>query len=196
MKTPLRSVLVAALCLAAPAGAALAQAPPPATAVRPPAPVAEVVITPAKDAKVAQTYPADGASIPAGTVVVKIVFDQPMTPYAWSYGKSDAGEFPSCLAKPRLLADQRTFVLLCSLRSGHTYALQINGAPGFVTTAGRAPPPYLLHFTTNDPSITDDLDDALKLAGLTDADDPIMQWNSTPGTLGSVAPRMVPAPAP
>ena len=125
---------------------------------------------------VRSTYPDAGATVPAGTVILKIVFDQPMTPDAWAYGRSAAGDFPDCLAEPRLLSDQRTFVLLCSTAlANRAYAVEINLAPRFQSANGRWAKPYTLKFSTND-EITRGLHDALLQAGLEDADDPIMTW--------------------
>ncbi len=153
---------------------AAAAAPAPAT------PVSGVVVTAPVDPKVVASYPIDGASVPFGTVLIKLVFNQPMTPEAWSYGRSDAGAFPDCLARPRLLADQRTVALLCSLPAGRTYAIEVNAAPGFTSRAGRSVKPFLLRFTTTTDA-TVSVHDALALAGLTDADAPIMDWNGAEG---------------
>ena len=144
-----------------------------------------------KDPKVVATYPAVDAVIPSGTAVLKVVFDQPMTPEAWSYVQSKSGAFPDCLARPRMLADKRTFVLLCSLATEQVYALEINGAPGFVSSARRSAPPYLLRFKTSDqPTLA--LHDALQQAALTDGDDPIMDWNGAAGISSAQAPPPAP----
>jgi pimeloyl-ACP methyl ester carboxylesterase len=125
---------------------------------------------------VKSTYPSADGSVPSGAVILKIVFDQPMTPDAWAYGRSADGDFPDCLAQPRLLGDQRTFVLLCNAATpNHTYAIAINLAPRFTSANGRWAKPYTLTFSTTD-AITRSLHDALLQAGLTDADDPIMTW--------------------
>ncbi|MEJ0066732.1 MAG: hypothetical protein WDM85_16030 [Caulobacteraceae bacterium] len=42
----------------------------------------ELVVTPGPGPTVRSTYPAAGASVPSGTVILKIVFDQPMAPDA------------------------------------------------------------------------------------------------------------------
>ncbi len=149
--------------------AAAAAAPPPA----PPVPDQDVTVTSPKDAQVAATYPKNGASVPGGTLMMKVVFDQPMDAGGWAYTKSDKGAFPACLAKPRLLADRKTFVLLCSLAVNAAYALEINATRQFESAGGRKPQPYALSFTTTDaPALG--MHDALAAAGLTDADDPIM----------------------
>jgi len=154
---------------------------PPGTQPQPPHEVAGVTVNAPRDPKVVSTYPTVGGSVPWGMVVLKIAFDQPMTADAWSYGRSDEGEVPNCLARPRLLQDQRTFVLLCSLPPNHTYAMSINAAPGFVSAAGRAAPPFVLKFSTSDASSTTALADALKQAGLTADDGPIMDWTGASG---------------
>jgi hypothetical protein len=141
-----------------------------------PTPVQGLVVVPGPGPTVQATYPNATDSVPAGTVILKVVFNQPMTPDAWAYGRSAAGDFPDCLAQPRLLSDQRTFVLLCSVAlANHTYAVEINVAPRFASANGRSAKPYTLKFSTND-EITRGLHDALLQAGLDDTDDPIMTW--------------------
>ncbi len=124
---------------------------------------------------VQSTYPVSGTSVPGGVTIVKIVFDQPMKPEAWAYGPSAGADFPKCLANPRLLADQRTYVLMCSVPPDHAFAMEINPAPRFASDAGRSARPFTLKFSTTS-DVTEDFHDALTQAGLTDADDPIMTW--------------------
>jgi hypothetical protein len=138
--------------------------------------VQELVVVPGPGPTIVATYPKPQQVVPSGTVVLKIVFNQPMTPDAWAYAKSAEGDFPDCLAQPRLLPDARTFVLLCNLaQANRTYAVEINLAPRFVSADGRTAKPYTLTFSTND-DITRGLHDALAQAGLDDAADPIMSW--------------------
>ena len=158
-------VLIALCCLAAPAASA-----------ETPKVVQELVVVPGPGPTVQSTYPNAGASVPSGTLILKIVFDQPMTPDAWAYGRSADGDFPDCLAEPRLLNDQHTFVLLCNLDlPNRTYAIDINLARRFASADGRSAKPYTLKFTTTD-DITRSLHKALLQAGLDDSDDPIMTW--------------------
>jgi len=145
----------------------------PAASAQAPKEVEGLVVEAGPGPKVKSTYP--GASVPAGTVILKIVFDQPMTPDAWAYGRSAGADFPDCLADPRLLSDQRTYVLLCTVSANHAYAIAINPAPRFVSAQGRSAQPYVLKFSTND-VVTRGLHDALLQAGLDDTDDPIMTW--------------------
>jgi hypothetical protein len=167
----------------------------PALGAEPPAgtPVSGVVVVGGPGPKLTETFPADGAAIPAGVLVVKVVFDQPMTPNGWSYGPSPDGTFPNCLGQPRLLADQRTFDLLCTVSPHQSYVLQINAAPDFESRQGRAAKPALLHFSTNDQFVSD-VHDALDQAGLTDTDEPIMDWKGVGAGAAGAANGAVPAP--
>jgi hypothetical protein len=137
--------------------------------------VSPLVVVAGPGPKVVASYPADGGSAPAGVIVLKITFDQPMTADAWSYSKAETGAFPPCLAHPRLLNDQRTFSLLCTVSANETYAIAINLAPRFVSADGRSASAYVLKFTTSDVGVRD-MHTALIQAGLTDVDDPIMTW--------------------
>ena len=162
-----------ALCLALGAGGVAAAQP--------------IVVIAPHDPKVVSTFPADGASIGGGELILKITFNQSMVPEAWSYSAAPPAAFPDCLARPRLLNDQRTFVLLCSVAANTAYAVQFNASPDFVTLGRRTVAPYTLHFkTTDDPVLS--LADALTAAGLTEADDPIMTWNGTAGVSNAPPP--------
>jgi len=175
----LAPVLIALSCLAAPAASDPASKE-----------VQGLVVVAGPSPAVKSTYPNTGGNVPAGTLILKIVFDQPMTPDAWAYGRSADGDFPDCLAQPRLLGDQRTFVLLCSAdQPNRTYAVEINLARRFASANGRSAKPYTLKFSTNDET-TRGLHDALLQAGLTDADDPIMTWRDA----GQSGPQTAPQP--
>lgn len=138
---------------------------------------------------VKSTYPAAGGSVPAGVMILKVVFDQPMTPKAWAYGPSVEGDFPHCLGDPRLLNDQRTFVLLCTVAADRTFAVEINPARRFASTYGRSAQPFTLKFsTTSGDTGTSNLHDALQQAGLDDTDDPIMTWRDSGQGVSQSAP--------
>lgn len=178
MTRPLAAPLLIALCWLV-AFAARAQTP---------KEVQGLTVVPGPGPTVQSTYPNAGASVPAGTVILKIVFDQPMTPDAWAYGRSADGDFPDCLAEPRLLSDRRTFVLLCSAAlANRAYAVEINLAPRFASADGRSAKPYTVKFSTND-DITRGLHDALLQAGLDDSDDPIMTWRDPGQGVSQTAP--------
>ncbi|HSZ50156.1 MAG TPA: Ig-like domain-containing protein [Caulobacteraceae bacterium] len=171
------------------AGAALAQSPPPAApgAAPPGKVVSEVVVPGGPQPKVASSFPAEGATVSAGELALKVIFDQPMTASKWAYAPSAAGSFPVCLDRPRLLADGKTFLLLCQVKPNTAYAIALGPAPGFEGAAGRDLAPTVLKFSTND-QIVDDLHDALDEAGLKDSDDPIMTWNDDGKTPPTSAP--------
>jgi hypothetical protein len=143
--------------------------------VGPPTQVGGIVVPGGPPPKVAASYPADGTSVPAGTLVLKITFDQPMTPDSWSYSPVLGAGFPNCLERPRLLGDQHTFVLLCAVNAHQDYAIQINVPKDFAAETGRTAKPAVLRFATDDVGPRD-IHDALVLAGLTDHDDPVMTW--------------------
>jgi hypothetical protein len=174
-------VLALILCLTASAALAQAAKPP----QEPPTPVAPVTIMPPTEKpKVVATWPAAGQTIAPGVLVLKITFDQQMTPRDFAYGLGTAADALSCLKTPRLLNDNKTFVLLCTTLPGKTYALSLNqdGAPnkdsggnpaGFSNIAENRAAPSDLTFTTGTGDPVTKLRDAVKAAGLGDLDLPI-----------------------
>src|SRR4051812_17090871 len=102
-----------ALLLLAAATPALAQ-----TSSAPPTRLSGVtVVAPAPTLPaLVSSYPADGKVVSAGVLILKLTFDQKMDPDGWDYGKGDEA-YPKCLDRPRLLPDQKTFVLLCTARA-------------------------------------------------------------------------------
>jgi hypothetical protein len=160
----------AALLAAAPAVSH--GAPPPGTAV------GEIVVVAGPGPRVVASFPAEGSEISAGTLVLKVVFDQPMAADAWSYGPAEGRAFPRCLERPRLLANKRTSVLLCAVAAHLDYAIQINPTPQFASADGRSARPIVLRFKTGDVEVRG-LAEALSRAGLTAADQPIMRWRDS-----------------
>ena len=147
----------------------------PALAADPPTAVSGVIIGGGPPPKVKASFPADGSSVPAGVLVLKIVFDQAMTADGWSYQKAADAAFPNCLGRPRMLADQRTFVLLCTIAPNTAYGVQINAGSGFKNADGRSAVAEVVHFTSTDPGVFY-MSDALSQAGLGAADGPVMRW--------------------
>jgi hypothetical protein len=162
------------LCLAA--GPVLAQAgKPPA---EPPTPVSPVtVMPPTQKPKVVATWPAGGATVAPGVLVLKVVFDQQMTPRDFAYGLGAGGDKLDCLKTPRLLNDAKTFVLLCTTLPGKTYAIALNkdaaGGPAFSNLAENRAETSDLTFTTGSGEPVTKLRDAIKAAGLGDLDVPV-----------------------
>jgi len=188
MKHALVRAITGVLLAAAP-GAVFADGPPPQ-----PTHLSEVVVVGGPGPKVVQSFPGDGAEVAAGVLVVKIVFDHAMASDGWSYGRSDQGEFPLCLAQPRLLGDNRTFALLCSVAANRKYAIAVNPGRGFVSADGRAATPVLLRFSTTETGPRG-MHEALLEAGLTDADEPIMSRHDDAGGAAISSPSS-PLPGP
>jgi hypothetical protein len=176
-----------ALALATAAAAQPAPPAPPGANV-----VSGVAVVSTDPPKVTAAWPAAGAAVAPGVLVLKIVFDQPMTADQWSYAKGAAGEYPNCLPTPRLLADRKTFVLLCSTLAGKSYGVQINAtdARGFVNVGDRRAPVFDLGFTTSNAEPVRTVKAAMKLAGLGDLDMPVESM----GSFVHPAPAAAPAP--
>lgn len=174
-RRPLRfargKVLVGAMLLLA-AGAATA-----AQAKEPPNVVAPLTVFPPGDPpKIVTSFPATGEVIAPGALVMRITFDQKMDAAAFSFTGASGGQMPNCLKTPRLLNDEKTFVLLCTTAPDQKYDIAFNAAPkaGFKSIAGAPAAPAQLAFATNhDDDGPRDLDSALKIAKLTAEDVPI-----------------------
>ena len=177
-----------ALLLGLAAGPVLAQtAKPPA---RPPAetptPVSPITVMPPTDKpKVVATWPASGETIAPGVLVLKVVFDQQMTPRDFAYGLG-TGDKLDCLKTPRLLNDNKTFVLLCTTLPGKTYSVALNpdapGGPAFSNLAENRAEPGALAFTTGTGEPVTKLRDAIKAAGLGGLDMPVEEAPDTTRT--------------
>ena len=173
-------ILTALALPAAAASAQTAQSPPPAGYS------GDVVVRahPRTPPVVKATYPMQGATVAGGTLVLKVVFDQEMSPEGWSYAKAAGADFPACLPRPRLLPDGRTFVLLCSTVRGRTYAVGLNAEPadGFADPSRRFAKRYDLQFSTApDGELVRPVSEALAAAALTPADSPIESWRGQAG---------------
>ncbi|WP_370443991.1 hypothetical protein [Caulobacter sp. D4A] len=170
----MRAPLLALPILLAVSGAALAQQPP-----RPePTPVSPVtVMPPTLPPKVTATWPAAGEAVAPGILVLKVAFDQKMTPLAWNYADAAGGERPECVRAPRLLNDGRTFVLLCRTKPGKSYAVGFNAVRdgGFANEAENPALTAQLAFTTSTAPSVYTLKSAMKAAGLKDDEAPIQE---------------------
>ena len=158
---------------------AAALAAPPATA--PSAPVKEVspvTVFPATAApKIVKSFPAAGQALSAGVTVMSVTFDQPMLKTGFDFGPAPGGETPHCLKTPRLLDDNKTFVLLCTTEPHKAYKLSFNDKPegGFENVSEHRAEPSTLAFTTTDGNGPNTLRDAMKAAGLRPIDLPIQE---------------------
>jgi hypothetical protein len=174
MTSPLLRAALSALAAVA-AVPALAAAPPTPT-VAPATPLDGLTVAVSRTPPVVvSTFPATGATVRSGVTVLKVTFDQAMDAAAWDYAKGADGVLPSCLAKPRLLGDHRTFVLLCTTAPGARYAIRLNGdgARGFTGLGGRPASPYDLSFSTEPSDAVYSLPEALKVAGLKEDQNPV-----------------------
>lgn len=92
-----------------------------ATAVSP-----VLILPPTLPPKLVSTYPAEGQTVTPGVLILKVAFDQQMSPAAWNFGAVAGAEPMDCVKTPRLLADQRTFVLLCRVLADRVYGVTFN----------------------------------------------------------------------
>lgn len=156
--------------------------------VEEPTAVSPVTIMPATpQPKILATYPAQGQTIAPGVLIVKVAFDQKMNPAVWNYGPAESGERPECVRTPRLLNDEKTFVLLCRVLSGRTYSIGLNAEPagGFANLGDNPAAPLVLTFNVVKQEPVTSMAAALRAAGLKSDEEPIQE-----------APRLTPRPAP
>ena len=170
--------LAAALGLAATlAAAGLGRAAPFNPLDLPPKTVAPVTVYPANTPppKIVSSFPGAGETVAPGALVMRITFDQKMDAAGFSFSAAGpGGQMPNCLKTPRLLNDEKTFVLLCTTAPQSHYVIAFNAAgKGFKNIAGSALPAVQLTFDTNNDDGPRDLASALKIAKLTDQDVPI-----------------------
>ncbi|HEX3700909.1 MAG TPA: hypothetical protein VHV27_09580 [Phenylobacterium sp.] len=170
--------LTAALPLASLAVAIAALAAPPSArpAPQPPTTVSPLTVYPKTDPpRIVSSFPAAGAVVAPGVLVLKITFDQKMLETGFDVRAAAGGQMPDCLKTPRLLNDDKTFVLLCTTAPDAAYSLSFNAAPqgGFENVGETRAAPATLAFTTNKSDGPTNLADAMKVAKLTDVDGPI-----------------------
>jgi hypothetical protein len=166
------------------AGALLAATPALAqTASKPPTSVSGVVVAaPAKEPpKVVATFPEAGKSVAPGALILKVTFDQKMNSLGWDYAKGQ-DRYPQCLDRPRLLPDEKTFVLLCTAGGNGHFSVTFNATEGggFENLAGQRATPAALDFTTNGGDSLATIEDAMKAAGLKSDEGPVMDSKPAP----------------
>ena len=162
------SVFALAAALGAPALAQTASSPTRLSGV--------TVVAPAKTLPiVVSTFPAAGGKVTSGALILKVTFDQVMNPDGWDYAKgTDA--YPRCLARPRLLSDQKTFVLLCTAPPDARFSVAFNAtrSGGFENMAGQRAVSAVINFTTDDGKALATIADAMKAADLKPDEGPVM----------------------
>jgi hypothetical protein len=127
-------VLIALAALSASVANAQSKAPPKdePNAVSP-----VLIMPPTLPPKLVSTYPAEGETVAPGVLILKVSFDQQMSPSAWNYAPAPGAEPMDCVKTPRLLGDQRTFVLLCRVLADKTYGVTFNAQrPGGFANLG------------------------------------------------------------
>ena len=138
--------------------------------------VAPLTVAPrGNPAKIVTSFPAAGEVIAPGALVMRITFDQKMDSSGFAFTAGANAKMPDCLKTPRLLNDEKTFVLLCTTLPDQSYVIAFNAVPkeGFRNVAGWTAAPATLAFATNHEDGPRDLDSALKIAKLTAEDVPI-----------------------
>jgi hypothetical protein len=99
-----------------------------------------LILPPTLPPKLVSTYPAQGEAVAPGVLILKVAFDQQMSPSAWNYAPAPGAEPMDCVKTPRLLPDQKTFVLLCRVLSNRTYGVTLNALrPGGFANLGDNP---------------------------------------------------------
>ncbi len=114
--------------------------------------------------QVQSTFPAAGAKVAPGLLVLRVTFDTRMRPEGWSYAEEAGAEYPDCAKSPRLLDDKRSFVLICRTLPGKRYAIWFNRPPlDDFTSFGRRPAtPFELKFNTTQDEPVRTLIEAMK----------------------------------
>jgi hypothetical protein len=150
----------------------LAPAPPP----QPPHEVAGVIVMPVtKPPKLVASYPAEGQAVTPGVLILKLTFDQRMTATGFDVGAAPGAQAPDCVKTPRLLNDEKTFVLLCTAQSAQSYTLAFNAQPegGFQNLAEKRAAPVMLSFTTTNAEPIRSLSQAMRAQKLSDLEVPV-----------------------
>jgi hypothetical protein len=146
-----------------------------------------VVAAPAKELpKVIATFPEAGKTVAPGAVILKVVFDQKMNPGGWDYGKG-ADAYPACLERPRLLPDEKTFILLCTAGANRKFSIALNDGKdgGFENVAGQRATPSDFSFATDNSVSSATIEDAMKAASLKPDEGPVMDIKPAAGALAA-----------
>jgi hypothetical protein len=125
--------------------------------------------------KLVSSSPANGEAVAPGALIVRLTFDQKMSPTTFDVAPAADADAPDCLKTPRLLDDEKTFVLLCTTRAGRPYGLTLNGkgTGGFANRYERRADAASISFTTTRDDPVRNLGEAMKVAKLTGLEVPI-----------------------
>jgi len=153
------------------------------------------VAVPSTPPVVTATYPSADGMVAPGVLVLKLTFDQAMDPEGWSYARTEGGDYPSCLDRPRRLADAKTFVLLCTTAPGRAYAVAVNGdGRGFTSAGRRTAGPFVLRFSTSRAESIHTVKAAMDAAGLKEDESPIESDRPAPAAGPSLGVPAAPPP--
>jgi len=163
--------------------------PPPPPHVLPPKTVSPLTVVPlgGDPPKLASSFPAQGQTIDGGVLVLKLTFDQKMSPDGFDIAPAPGSDAPACVKTPRLLNDEKTFVLLCTVAPNARYAIALNATPataGFANLGDTRAAPVTLEFATSKTVGPTDVAAAMKLEKLGELDEPIQQSDFAPPPRG------------
>jgi hypothetical protein len=124
----------------------------------------EVVVSPAgcrrlgeeNRPKVVSTFPAEGATVRPGLLVMRVTFDRRMAEACYAYVEN-GGVMPPCRGRPILTGGGTTFKIVCTLGPNRTYQLSFNsrGFQEFIGINGSPAEPKALSFQSGSgPPIT------------------------------------------
>lgn len=137
----------------------------PAPQEGPPSRQKSVTVTASRDVPhVQSTFPAAGAKVAPGLLVLRVTYDTRMRADGWSYAQESGAEYPDCAKTPRLLDDGRSFVVICRTLPGKAYAVWFNRPPldDFASISRLPATPYELKFATSDEDPIRTLPEAIK----------------------------------
>lgn len=135
----------------------------------PPHEVAGVDVSPiTAPPKLAGSFPAAGAAVAPGVLILKLTFDQKMLQTGFDIAAAPGADALPCLKTPRLLNDNKTFVLLCTAAPGKSYVLALNAGQdgGFANTGHTRAAAATLAFSTTTGDPVRRLEDAMKAESL------------------------------
>lgn len=148
--------------------------------------VSAVTVVAGDAPKVVSTYPAQDQAVAPGVLILKVAFNQKMLPTGFDYAPAPGADPLECVKTPRLLNDEKTFVLLCRAWPGKTYGVAFNGSekPGFANQGELRATGATLSFTTTSGEPIRTVAAGVKAAGLEPTDTPIQETGNV-----SPAPR-------
>jgi hypothetical protein len=97
--------------------------------------------------KVVSTFPAKGAMVRPGLLILRVTFDRPMTCIGLLQGHDPIPDpCPPPLREPMISRDKRTFLTVCMVEANRHYGLWLRN---FTSLGGRSPSSYEMVFNTS-----------------------------------------------